>query len=339
LQIVESLQYKYNITVVALNSLADQELVDKIKSAGARVIILGKLSLLTGLGVIKIILEFWHTKPKAIMAFLPYAQFFLSLIKSMLPKTKIIFSVRAMPGRDGWLVSLCEKIALTRKDAFYVFNSKIVADETISKYKINKEHTKVIVNAVITPKDSRLDNLSLNIPLNSFTLGSIGRLERQKGYDIAIEALALTNDPSIHLIIAGIGRELESLKNLANKFKVQTQVHFIGRINNPSSLFNKLNIYIQPSRFEGMPNALMEAMAYGLPCIATKVDGIPEVITNIDEGVLIEAENPKLLAKSILELKQAPDRLNEIAIKGKKSVLARFSIENLAKEWDILFSE
>jgi glycosyltransferase involved in cell wall biosynthesis len=104
---------------------------------------------------------------------------------------------------------------------------------------------------------------------------AIGRLSREKGFDLLLEAMPAVRErfPEVNLILAGVGREEDSLKSLCDEFGLNGAIHFAGYVENPYSFFPQATLFVLPSRHEGMPNALLEAAAAGLPLVATPASG------------------------------------------------------------------
>jgi glycosyltransferase involved in cell wall biosynthesis len=141
------------------------------------------------------------------------------------------------------------------------------------------------------------------------TLLSVGNLVENKGHHLAIEALPSL--PDFRLVIAGEGPERAALQALANQINVASRVKFLGRVDQDklADCYGAADILVLPSSREGWPNVLLESMACGTPVVATKVGGIPEIVTSPDVGRLMSQRNATDLAKAVAELWQnRPDR-------------------------------
>ncbi|MCE1247714.1 MAG: glycosyltransferase [Firmicutes bacterium] len=161
---------------------------------------------------------------------------------------------------------------------------------------------------------------------------NVGRLTRQKGQDIVIHAL--TKLPSdVKLAIIGEG-ELESdLNNLCEKNSLKNRVLFMGWQKNPFKYISKSSAFVLPSRWEGFPNALVEAMACGVPVIAADCPSGPmEIFEGDKNGILAESENPDDLAKKIVYLLEDPQRIERY---GKAALLRStdFQVEKIARKF------
>lgn len=136
-------------------------------------------------------------------------------------------------------------------------------------------------------------------------IASMGRMTDDKGHDILIEAFALVAEKNkdIDLLLIGDGVNRPEYEVMAKKMGIDSRVHFAGRSLNPFPVLAQAKVFILPSRVEGFPNSLAEAMALGLPCIATlEAVGGKAIIDQGRNGILIEGENPKAMAHTITEM-------------------------------------
>ena len=124
-------------------------------------------------------------------------------------------------------------------------------------------------------------------------IAAVGRLHRQKGFDLLIEAFALIADrhPAWNLDIFGEGPEREQLQSLIARHRLSNRVTLRGVVTEIDLPLHEAGLFVMPSRYEGFPNALLEAMACGLPCVGTSVGGVPEVLGQ-DAGLLVPAREP-----------------------------------------------
>jgi len=133
---------------------------------------------------------------------------------------------------------------------------------------------------------------------------TVGRVVYQKGLDLALQALADLKSLSWEWCIAGDGPQMEFLKNLAFELELEDRVHFVGWQSKEQllRLYQQANLFIFPSRHEGMPNAVLEAMACGLPVIATEIAGNEELVENGKTGLLVPAESVVALRGALKKL-------------------------------------
>jgi glycosyltransferase involved in cell wall biosynthesis len=168
------------------------------------------------------------------------------------------------------------------------------------------------------------------------------RLASKNGIDILLRAIKLlqTDFPQIQCDIVGEGDERESLVSLANDLDIQDSVNFIGFIPHeqiPQALWQS-DIFVRPSRTEGMGNAFIEALAAGLPIIGTPIGGIPEIIDDRKTGLFVNPEDPSDVAEKIRMLINQPSLSDEIIRNGRQLVADRFSWDSISGEYGDLFA-
>lgn len=134
------------------------------------------------------------------------------------------------------------------------------------------------------------------------TLLSVGNLLENKGHHIAIQALV--NLPAFRLVIAGEGPQRSALESLASQLNMTSRVQFLGRVEQDqlAKCYSAADILVLPSGQEGWPNVLLESMACGTPVVATRVGGIPEIITSDDAGRLLPERSAACLVAAVSDL-------------------------------------
>jgi GalNAc-alpha-(1->4)-GalNAc-alpha-(1->3)-diNAcBac-PP-undecaprenol alpha-1,4-N-acetyl-D-galactosaminyltransferase len=167
---------------------------------------------------------------------------------------------------------------------------------------------------------------------------SVGRLDQAKGFDLLISAFAkLAEDfPDWTLLIFGEGPERDVLEKLIDLMSLQHRVQLCGFIDQPSNMMRNASIVVQPSRLEGFPNALLEAMACGCPVIATHEAGNMLINDGVN-GLLIPSDDVDELAKTLKGLMENPQLRSDLA-EAALGVRETFSEERVMKLWDkVLF--
>jgi glycosyltransferase involved in cell wall biosynthesis len=132
---------------------------------------------------------------------------------------------------------------------------------------------------------------------------AVGRLSREKGFDLLLEALAMVRErfPEVKLTLVGAGQEEQALKKLASELRLEDSVCFAGRVDPPYSFFQNATLFVLPSRHEGMPNALLEAAAAGLPLVATPASGgVVDLLRERTGAWLAPAISAEALADTIV---------------------------------------
>ena len=164
-------------------------------------------------------------------------------------------------------------------------------------------------------------------------LGSLGRLEHPKAYDVLIDALALLSKRGFvatkpfEILIAGEGSKRDSILSKANRAGVTHQIRLVGYVDKPLDFLASLHVYLQPSRYEGFAIAVHEAMQAGLPVIATAVGQIPYTVEAGCSGWLVPPSNIAALADALADALSHPEKLAAMGQAAKARVYPRFSSE------------
>ena len=155
---------------------------------------------------------------------------------------------------------------------------------------------------------------------NPIILGTVCRLEPQKGIRYLLLAMKtiLTKFPDVKLEIVGTGSLLNELQNLANELKISNSIKFLGKFADVIPFYKRMDIFVLPSLYEGFGIVILEAMAMGIPIVATNVDGIKEVVINGESGILIPPKNPEAIANAVNYLIDNPRVSEKLITEGKK---------------------
>ncbi len=175
----------------------------------------------------------------------------------------------------------------------------------------------------------------LGLPFDAFVLGTVGRLAPTKGLSYLIEAFSAVRAqrPSAHLVLLGDGPCRAELEQQASAMSCLDSVHFLGRRGGIEQLMRGMDVFVLSSVAEGMPRAILEAMACGVPCIATKVGGIPEIIDGQDVGRLVPPKDKDALAEAMLSLAEAPAKyLMDCTERARERIRTNFSHDVVAKK-------
>lgn len=175
-----------------------------------------------------------------------------------------------------------------------------------------------------------------SIPEGVPALGFVGDLARQKGVDHLLRALAEIDDPW-HLFIVGGGGERGSLEELSRELRIDKRITFTGHRDDIPEILPEMDLVISPSLFEGMPNALLEAMAAGRPVIANAVDGITEVVTSPELGVLVSPGNVRELRDAVVSLLRDPERRRSLGEAARNHVERNFTTKAMVDRLETLF--
>ena len=177
------------------------------------------------------------------------------------------------------------------------------------------------------------------LPSHAPVVAGVGRLNPQKNFSLFLDvAKALAAKfPEVRFLLAGEGPEESMLREKARQLGLADRVHFAGYVADSREVYVAADLLLMPSRFEGLPMTLLEAMAMGLPVVASKLDGIAEVIADGHEGLLVESGDAGGFAESASRLLENPALGSEFAANARKKIEARFSVERMTSAVEAIY--
>lgn len=179
----------------------------------------------------------------------------------------------------------------------------------------------------------------VGIAPESRVIGTVGRLSLEKGLDYFLRAGAqiVAKDLSVKLLVVGEGPQRRELEILADSLGISSSVVFCGYRRDIDRIYPALDIFVLPSLTEGLPIALLEAMACRKPVIASSVGGIPSVIRNGRTGVLVEPKNIGQLTEAFRDLIDNPVLARELGVRARESIESRFGVSEWIKNLEALY--
>lgn len=178
----------------------------------------------------------------------------------------------------------------------------------------------------------------LGLSEDDILLISMGDLIPRKNYPVAIKAIAEANNSKLHYLICGKGPELDNLKALAKDLGVENQIHFLGFRTDIKELAKASDIFIFSTLQEGMPRSMMEAMACGLPCIASKIRGNVDLIEDGVNGYLCDTADVSGFADAIKKISEDKE-LRDAMSKANLEKIKEYDISVVEKEIKGIYDE
>jgi glycosyltransferase involved in cell wall biosynthesis len=169
---------------------------------------------------------------------------------------------------------------------------------------------------------------------NGRIVGSAGRLAPQKGFDVLLDALSLLGRTDVQLLLFGRGKEEAHLRTKAVRLGPERYIRLAGYRDDLPRLLGALDLYVQPSRFEGMPHAVLEAMAAGCPIVATSVDGIRDLIQDGCHGWLVPPDDATALAAAMNAALGDPREARRRGAAAQARARADFGTEAIDSAWE-----
>jgi glycosyltransferase involved in cell wall biosynthesis len=170
---------------------------------------------------------------------------------------------------------------------------------------------------------------------------TVGRLVAQKGQRYLIEAMPeiLRSHPRAQLLIVGMGILEQKLREQVNELGLRSSVRFLGRREDVPALMGAADMFVFPSLFEGLGVSLLEACASGLPCVASNVGPLPEVVENGVTGALVPSQDPTSLAEAVSRLASDPDLMRRYGVAARARVRQTFRIERSIAQLEALYED
>jgi sugar transferase (PEP-CTERM/EpsH1 system associated) len=177
------------------------------------------------------------------------------------------------------------------------------------------------------------------VPQQAGPIVFVGRLSPEKDIPTLLHAVAIAvkQEPSFRLHLVGAGPSLSELQNLTEQLGLTQHVAFLGQTNDVAEILAGASLFVLPSVTEGISLALLEAMARGLPVVATAVGGNTEVVVDGETGLLVPPQSPAELAAAMLKLYRRPELARQMGAKGRKRVEAQFDSRTMVALYESLY--
>lgn len=170
-----------------------------------------------------------------------------------------------------------------------------------------------------------------------FVVGGVGRLHRQKGFDVLVRAVARL--PGTHLVLVGDGPERASLEHLADRLGVADRVSVTGWVETVSGWLSIVDVLAMPSRFEGLPLALLEAMLAERPVVGTDVGSIGDALRHGETGLVVPVDDELALTDALGRLREDPGLRRRLGRAGAELARDRFTVGAMARAYEEVYAE
>ena len=324
--------------VIALNDSENDSVACDLRSAGCAVWSVGKAGLITNAGVFSILRYLRNSNVDVVVTLLFVSDVLGRCLARAARVPRIVSSIRARNVHYARWQRLLARATMRWADVV-VLNSAHVREFAVAEEGASTERIAIIPNSLNVDDYARpmsREELCAEFGISSEwrIIGSVGRLTRQKGFDLLLRALAILRRRDVHLLLIGVGEEERNLRAQAAELGLTDYVHFAGYRSDVPHLLGVLDLYVQPSRFEGMPNALLEAMAANCPVVATAVDGNCELIDDGVHGWLVPVENVGALANAIQKALDNSFETARRAAMAQQRVTDQYSVQVMVNTWE-----
>jgi glycosyltransferase involved in cell wall biosynthesis len=234
---------------------------------------------------------------------------------------------------------LLRRAAATLVDAF-VAVSETTAESARATRDVAPHKLSVVANGVdlarFGPDGAARAEVRRELGLagDAWVVGTVGRLVDLKNQALLIRALAPTNQ---HLVLVGDGPERTALERLVAELGAAARVHFAGRRADVPRWLRAFDVFALPSRSEGLPLVVPEAMATALPVVATRVGGVPQVVDDGSTGFLVASEDEVALRDRLVELARDRERARAFGARARALALERYSLDRMSEAYLALY--
>jgi len=334
----------YQPTVVSLND-AEKSLVEKLRADGADVHVFNKHTLFIT-GIFRILSLMRTRKFCLLQNFLFYSNNIGRILGRIARVPVVISSVRGFQV-DGvsmkrWQIAL-DRLT-NRMDDSIIINNRFAYGFCEKTLQIPRDKIKVIYNGIDLNDSKEIGDVreikrKLHIPENSIVIGAAGRITIEKGYAFLLDAFhqAQRACPDLFLLIAGEGKLRKTHEYRIDKLGLGSRARLIGYRSDMDEIYALTDIFVLPSLVEGMPNVLLEAMSHGKPVIATEVGGVPEIINDGVNGMIVPPGDAGALEKKILFLAEKRERRDRIGALAMKRVKEHFGLHHMIQGYHELY--
>lgn len=255
---------------------------------------------------------------------------------------RVVHTAHGLLDREPWHGVLLKRLAARHTD-HVVAVSAALQREIARQISRPLAAVSLIPNGIDTtrfhpgPRTGRLRE-RLGLPADAVLIGNVARLQEVKNHKLLLEAFApLANRlPRLHLAVIGEGPLRQALLNRAAALGIATRVHLIGAEADPAPLYREFDLYVLPSRAEGTSMSLLEAMASGIPVVATAVGGTPDLLAHGARGRLVQPGNPAQLEHALHDVltSAATPRVADLA---RRDVIREYGESAMVSAYERLY--
>jgi glycosyltransferase involved in cell wall biosynthesis len=200
---------------------------------------------------------------------------------------------------------------------------------------IPESRIRCVINGIKTNIVSKTDIMTRDV----ITIGSAGRLFPVKDFPLMVEIAKELCDrvDNVRFILAGDGPEMQQLEDRIKEYSLEKRFQLLGHVSDMESFYKAIDIYLNTSKHEGMPVTILEAMSHGIPVVAPGVGGLKELITNGEDGFLIEERNSSSFSDALLRLIEDKPAARMMGIQGRERIERKYSSRKMVLNYYELY--
>lgn len=279
-------------------------------------------------------------QPNVVQTFLFHANVLGAMAVARANSPPLFAGARVADPRWGRLA--VERWALSRAAAIICVSDSVL--EHYERQGFRRQQLLTISNGIdveswLHTRPAKLETFA--VPQGRRTILFVGRLDRQKGVDILLDAMPAVCEalPEVDLLIVGDGPERDHLHTLATRLaKFSGRIHFAGWQADIPEIMKASEVVVLPSRWEGMPNVLLESMAAGLPVVAAATHGVRQLLGSHTEQQMFSLEDTRELSARLIAILQDPNLQSRLGHANQVRAAQEFSLRSMIRQYEQLYS-
>ncbi|WP_336330187.1 MULTISPECIES: glycosyltransferase [unclassified Haloarcula] len=281
-------------------------------------------------------------QPDLIQSFLFYDNV-IARLAGVFCSASIITGIREVPNEEPFVRRVIDRMTISLSDVI-VSNSTAGRDYAVERG-AEEENVAVVYNGrnieQYRTTDSAELRSELDIPMGATVVGTVGRLVERKGHFDLLDAWPsiVSEIPDAHLVFVGDGRDRERMAERVDSLGCADSVHFLGTRQDVPALLGAMDVFAFPSHYEGLPGAVIEAMAAELPIVATPVDGTSDLLENYRTGLFVDVQAPDEIAWATIRLHQHQPLAETLGTAAGQRAASEFTIESMVDGFERLYQE
>lgn len=255
----------------------------------------------------------------------------------------VVATVHNIYSRVKWHRCLANYLLARVSDYVLVFSPQ-VRDDVFRFDRVPAARLKMLTPGVRleepNPGETR-EEIRSRLGISGFCVGNVARLEEQKGHEDLLAAVSKVRGeiPDLTVLLVGDGSRGARLRALTQDLGLGQVVRFLGVRRDIPRILQALDVFLMPSRWEGIPLTILEAMGYGLPVISTMVGRVPEIIQDGVNGRLTPVADPEALARAILELYREPGKRRQWGEQARRTVQEKYTLKHFLEQFAAIYLE
>lgn len=332
---------RYRCTVCSLSKQIP--IADELEDADLRFVSLKKMLPLDITRVPRLLALIHEEATDILHCFLPAANSWGRVAGELASVPVVIASVRNAIPDQKWVYTWINRVLAPVTDAVVV-NASATKKLLIERREASPDQVELIYNGIDLARfdvavDTREKRVQLALHPDRPVVAMVGRFVPQKDYATFLRAahLVLTEHPTARFLCVGNGPLLPEMTSLVADLGIAAQVAFAGERDDVPEIMHAIDVLALSSRWEGLPNVIMEAMAARRPVVATNVGGIPELVVEGRTGFVVLPQYPQALASRIVELLKDPVLSERMGTLGRRRIEELFCRERMVAQTDRLY--